>query len=89
VDAKYKQSVSSQNLQQMVTYCWMTGCRHAVLVLPAHLAGGARYDLHSPDEAVTVHVVGMRIDGKDLASWKAAGEQLVRDCQAFLPVQNR
>ena len=34
VDAKYKTKVSSANLQQMVTYCMVTGARRAVLVFP-------------------------------------------------------
>ena len=35
VDAKFKRDVSPGNLQQMVTYCVMTGATRAVLVLPS------------------------------------------------------
>jgi 5-methylcytosine-specific restriction endonuclease McrBC regulatory subunit McrC len=65
VDAKYKTSPASANLQQMVTYCWMTGARQAVLVFPAGVLVDHRpFQYRAVDgSTVTVHLVAARVRG--------------------------
>ena len=81
IDAKYKSKVSSGNLQQMVTYCYVTGARQAVLVLPV---GSPQprisYHFRSTDaeqRAVTVDVAYFPTNGRSVAAWEQNGECLV------------
>jgi len=72
VDAKYKDSISSSNLHQMVAYCALTGARQAVLAIPSQLIGDRRsYRFDVPKaHAVTVHLIEFDVDGADLESWR-------------------
>ncbi|MDC0672694.1 5-methylcytosine restriction system specificity protein McrC [Nannocystis radixulma] len=79
VDAKFKPDVSSANIQQMVTYCMLTGARRAVLVLP----GGAQFDdgyiLQIPGErALEIRVVGLDTLGRTVAGWRECAAAMVR-----------
>lgn len=83
VDAKFKHHVSAANLQQMVTYCHLTGAARAVLVLPGPIerresfcfAGPARQD-------IVVDVRGLDTTARTLGDWQRNGAALVAACQA-------
>lgn len=84
VDAKFKSAVSSANLQQMVTYCLMTGARRAVLVLPAgHLKDRRSYrfpiDPIWGGGEVRVDLVELKTDGQCLAAWRTNAQALVAE----------
>ncbi len=85
VDAKYRSSISAGNLQQMVTYCYMTGARRAVLVTP----GGepARYRFASPWGAgpIQISAVPLDVGGRSVAEWRAAGRALAARVAAGEP----
>lgn len=84
VDAKYKTDPSSANFQQMVTYCWMTGARQAVLVFPAgHLVDRRPFRYRGADgSTIVVHLVEFATQATDLDGWKLAGQRLVTDLRA-------
>jgi 5-methylcytosine-specific restriction endonuclease McrBC regulatory subunit McrC len=79
VDAKYRSSVSPGNLQQMVTYCHLTGAPTAVLVLPAgHHQDGQRFSFPTPDgRVVCVQTAELRTDARSIADWIAFARNLV------------
>ena len=85
VDAKYKSSISSQNLHQMISYCFMTGARHAVLVLPASgapLPQTYRFLNAKGGHGVTVHVCTLEVSADNLEQWQCAASHLVDEvCQ--------
>ncbi len=80
VDAKYKEAISSANLQQMLAYCTLTGARQAVLVVPSGLVHDRRPYRFAPahGDSVTIHVVELEVDGRDIVAWRTAGEKLAR-----------
>lgn len=85
VDAKYKTAPSSANLQQMVSYCWLTGARQAVLVFPGGALGDNRqpFRYRSADgSSVTVHLVEMETEGDTIEDWRAVGRQMVERVRA-------
>lgn len=81
VDAKYKTAISAANLQQMATYCWLTGARLAVLVVPEGIIKDRRpYLLNAPVPGaakIQVEVVELCLSGDSLAAWGAAARDLV------------
>lgn len=87
VDAKFKTSVSSSNLQQVVTYCVMVGATRAFLVFPS--ACPARFKPGTwivvngkgpwAHRQVRVDIAVLQTDGKDVAAWRRAGSDLVRE----------
>lgn len=80
VDAKYKHAISSANLQQMITYCWATQARRAVLVVPAGLDIDRRpYSIHASTsgEVIQVDVAEFMLGARSLAGWHDAGRALV------------
>jgi 5-methylcytosine-specific restriction endonuclease McrBC regulatory subunit McrC len=81
IDAKYKTEISAGNLQQMVTYCHLTGAPHAVLVFPeGHLQGQSRFTFVAPDgRTCVVDVVELRTDAARLEDWRTFGRSLVAD----------
>ncbi|MCP4501164.1 MAG: hypothetical protein GY822_14490 [Deltaproteobacteria bacterium] len=82
VDAKYKKQVSSGNLQQMVTYCFLTGAHRAVLVFPqGNLTSENAYYFDGPSgDRIRVDVAELRTDSNNLRDWRRAGAELVLDC---------
>jgi len=72
VDAKYKASVSSGNLQQIVAYCLLLGARCGVLVVPAGAIVDRRSYLFRSSElgAIRVHVVELRTAARNVQDWK-------------------
>ncbi|MCA9671803.1 MAG: hypothetical protein KC503_39660 [Myxococcales bacterium] len=88
VDAKYKRDVSSANLQQMVTYCFVSGARRAVLVLPAgHLADRRdyRFVAHAASDAVQVHLVELATSATNSREWRdssgSMASAVLRTCE--------
>jgi 5-methylcytosine-specific restriction endonuclease McrBC regulatory subunit McrC len=79
VDAKYKFAPDSANLQQMLTYCWMTGARQAVLVFPAgHIDDRRSFHYRGADGSmILVHLLELDTDATDLEGWATAGRRLV------------
>jgi 5-methylcytosine-specific restriction endonuclease McrBC regulatory subunit McrC len=86
VDAKFKREVSAANLQQMVAYCFMSGAIRAALVLPAEFAKSATYTFagKTGHDAVNIHVVGMRVDGTSLSSWRDAGSCMAEEVHSLM-----
>lgn len=78
VDAKYKHAPQSANLQQIVSYCWMTGARQAVLVFPAGLLRDRQpFHYRSVDgSTVVVHLVELDTDASSIDGWRTAGRAL-------------
>jgi len=80
VDAKYKTRISSGNLQQMVTYCWVTGARRAVLVVPAGVVADRRsFELvGASGEVIRIEVVELALGERTLGGWRRAAEAVVQ-----------
>jgi 5-methylcytosine-specific restriction endonuclease McrBC regulatory subunit McrC len=80
VDAKYKTSVASENFQQAVTYCYLTGAHQAFLVIPAGHSEVATYRFETPlkNESILVHVVELATNGQSVEEWRAAARSLVQ-----------
>jgi len=90
IDAKYKSTVASSNLHQLVTYCYMTGARHGVLVFPD--AGtapvGRRYTFSSPAAPLSdlrIDVLVLSTTAESIDGWRAAGRTLVGDLERLFP----
>ncbi len=85
IDAKYKTTISSANLQQVLAYCFLTGARRAVLVVPKGDATQAESYLFTPGRRwagldhcrVRVDVVSLDTTGQDIASWRANSRSMV------------
>ena len=84
VDAKYKTSPASANLQQMLTYCWMTGARQAVLVFPSGMLTDRRpfHYVNADGSQVMIHLVEFDTEAKSIEGWQAAGDELVERVRA-------
>lgn len=78
VDAKYKRKVDPANLQQMVTYCHITGATRAILVFPKGQVHDCRpYVLRAPNGAsVRIDIVELDSSGRSLCEWHASGQAL-------------
>jgi len=76
VDAKYKSAISAANLQQMVTYRYLTGARHAVLVTPCGSSAAYRFDTPWPTGPVEVRTLPLDVTGGTVAEWRQAGRDL-------------
>jgi hypothetical protein len=74
VDAKYKDSISSANLQQMLAYCALTGATQGVLALPAGVRQDNRAFRFRPvaGPPVTIHLVEFDVQGASVAAWRAS-----------------
>jgi hypothetical protein len=78
VDAKYKTDISSANLQQMVTYCYLTGSRRAFLVVPAGHAPLVMYTFAGPGVTdIVVRVVALDTTATDVDGWRRASRAVV------------
>ena len=75
IDAKYKSDVSWSNIDQMLSYCHLTGVTEAVLVFPAgQLKDRRAYELRSPERrSVRVALAEFDTSGRSVASWRANG----------------
>jgi hypothetical protein len=84
VDAKYKRKVSPANLQQMVTYCHLTGARHSVLVFPkGQLRDQRSYVLPGPgSSALRVDLAELDTSGRTIAEWRRHGAALASKIKA-------
>jgi 5-methylcytosine-specific restriction endonuclease McrBC regulatory subunit McrC len=84
IDAKYKSRVSPGNLQQMVTYCHLTGARMAVLVFPAgQLTSPARYTFRAPHgPSVEILTAELQTCASRPADWRHFGREVVSDVLA-------
>lgn len=83
VDAKYKDSIATANLQQMVTYCIATGAQHAVMVFPAgHLTDKRTYLLVPPHQgaaSLRIHLVEFELTQTKLSGWHEAGRRVAAE----------
>ncbi len=79
VDAKYKYKISASNLHQMVSYCWATGARRAVLVVPrGAVSDRRRIEIEGAGEGVVrIHVMEIDLGERTLGGWHRAGRDLV------------
>jgi hypothetical protein len=78
IDAKYKSDVSPANIDQMLTYCHLTGSTRAVLVFPAgQLRDHRSFALRSPEgRVVRVDLVEFETSGRSVSSWRMNGRAL-------------
>jgi hypothetical protein len=79
VNAKYKRAIAASNLQQVVTYCYVTGSTAAVLVVPAGFgAGPARYRFADGrgTGAIDVHVLEFDTSGASIEAWETNAAKL-------------
>lgn len=78
VDAKYKSEVSASNVQQMVTYCHLTGTERAALVFPqGQIADRRTLLLRRPSGGeVQVNIVEFDTSGRSIGAWRDAGARL-------------
>jgi len=78
IDAKYKRSISSANLHQMVAYSTMTGIRRAAFVVPAGMVADRRsYRFRSPSGVnIDVQIFELATDAVDVAQWRANASAL-------------
>lgn len=80
VDAKYKSDVSAANVQQVATYCWLTGARRAALVFPSGVLPDRRaFELPASggNDSIRVDLLELDLNGTTLADWRNAGTRLV------------
>jgi hypothetical protein len=86
VDAKFKYGVGAANIQQVVTYCYLTGARHGALVLPGVASEDGEIQV-SPDPStgnpvLQIRVVHFETTMTDVAGWRQAAADLVRRATA-------
>ncbi len=81
VDAKYKDSISSANLQQMLAYCALTGASQAILAVPAGLLRDRRAFRFHPcgTPPVNIHVVEFDVRGTTIANWRESAKAFSED----------
>lgn len=89
IDAKYKSDVSPSNIDQMLTYCHLTGVSQAVLVFPAgQLRDRRTFELAGPTgRAVRVHLVEFETSGRSLTTWRVNGNALAERLREQREVQ--
>ena len=78
IDAKYKRKVSSSNLHQMVSYCWLTGARRAVLVCPSGQMPDRRtYVMQAGHDAppIRIDVVEFDLGATSIEGWQLAAQR--------------
>lgn len=75
IDAKYKSDVSPSNIDQMLTYCHLTGTSEAMLAFPAgQLTDLRSFELRSPaGRAVRVGLVEFDTSGRSVSEWRESG----------------
>ena len=84
VDAKYKSSLSSANLQQMVAYCFAMGASSGVLVVPRSADTEFRaYEVTptgcwkvSDRSAIAIRVLDLDTSARTVEQWRAAASEL-------------
>lgn len=80
LDAKYMSSISSGNLQQMVTCCIMSGANHSILVFPSgtirNLPAYAIGDATSANRSVRIDAVELKTDATSVREWRENGAGL-------------
>lgn len=84
VDAKYKSRISSDNLHQMISYCFLCGARRAVLVFPKGHIGNRRsfyfrngFRKYQAPEAIRVDIAELDTTAESVAEWRNHGKRLV------------
>jgi hypothetical protein len=84
VDAKFKRTVTSDNLQQVVTYCYCTGSRRGFLILPSGPDGltTRRYVFGrrgGREDSIALETIGFAVDSTSVAGWEARGGQMAAE----------
>jgi hypothetical protein len=79
VDAKYKTSIASANLQQVVTCCYLTGARKAFLVVPAGYDAVTSFVFNagSGADSVAIEVVELSTNARSVDEWRGSAAALV------------
>ncbi len=81
VDAKYKRQISAASLHQMTTYCWLTGARRAVLVLPrGNLADRRSFVLRAGSnsrDVIRIDIAELDLTSGTLEGWHRAARDLI------------
>ncbi|WP_437983348.1 5-methylcytosine restriction system specificity protein McrC [Sorangium sp. So ce117] len=86
VDAKFKHEVRADDVQQMVTYCFLTGARRAALILPGNDMSGEIYELRSPSGAsLEVRVVRLDTCATSVSAWQSNAASMVERVVAAAP----
>lgn len=94
VDAKYKSSLSSGNLQQIVAYCFMLGARTGVLVVPKGSESNMRLYTVSPavsnpagaNRDINIHVVELETGAVTVQQWHNEATRFVRRLTSAIAV---
>lgn len=75
IDAKYKSDVSPSNIDQMLTYCHLTGVSRAVLVFPTGQLDDRRaFELTSPEgRGIRVELLEFDTAGRTTSQWRLNG----------------
>lgn len=85
VDAKYKTDIPPSVVQQMVTYCHLTGAKHAALVYPRDQVDDQRpFILRAPSgETIQVAVLELDSSGRSVEAWRSNGLALASRIRAL------
>ena len=79
------------NIQQAVTYCFVTGATRAVLAVPAGAVDDRRpirVRASGNGRAITLHAVELHVDGGTVTEWRANGASFA-ECIRRLPARSR
>ncbi|MBA3550045.1 MAG: hypothetical protein H0T76_26500 [Nannocystis sp.] len=77
VDAKFKHEVSAGNLQQMVTYCFLSGARRAWLILPGEPRESSTFCFNAPDgQSIIIETRFLATNAASLGAWEQNGAML-------------
>lgn len=79
IDAKYKSSISSANLQQMVAYCSILGAKVGVLVVPEGAVVDLRTYCFRPADGtrVVIHIIPLQTSAQRMEEWRANADRFV------------
>jgi McrBC 5-methylcytosine restriction system component len=84
IDAKYKSSISSGNLQQLIAYCSVLGARFGVLVVPeGNVVDRRAYHFRIAElGSFRIHVVQLRTAARSVDEWRTNAAGLVAELRA-------
>lgn len=79
VDAKFKHEPSAANIQQITTYCALTGASQATLVLPGTAAQDFEFEVATAAYGLPrkIRIVHFDTHGSSASAWQSAARDLV------------
>lgn len=86
IDAKFKHEVHADDVQQMVTYCFLTGAHRAALILPGDDTSDEICELRSPSGAsLEIRVVRLDTCATSVTAWRSNAASMVERVIATAP----